>query len=226
MVDLCLGMSVQDPGTNHLSTASVNILMEWLAQYFMKFDRRSVRILRPYWTPVLVESQIFQSLIGTSHVVNKLLLISILRPSHETETLTYFFKVQLTKRNQKRRVFNMIRWHFHQLQPLLQVSSLRYVSAHHIFNLLTLKPQNVLKACAASRWNHWDHVSSWAVEYNSELYVILNSSYILKQQYILNVSNLTSYCLENFQHESQNLMAPMLLLAGEQALREVKIFVR
>lgn len=39
MVDLCLGMSVQDPGTNYLSTASVNILVEWLAQYFMKFDR-------------------------------------------------------------------------------------------------------------------------------------------------------------------------------------------
>lgn len=66
---------------------------------------------------------------------------------------------------------------------------------------------------------------SYGIQFRIVCYLV-NSSYILKQQYILNVSNLTSYCLENFQHESQNLMAPMLLLAGEQALREVKIFVR
>lgn len=129
--------------------------------------------------------------------------------------LMSIFKVQLIKRNQKRKVLSWIQWHFHRLQPLLQVSGLWHIMwmwihyLHVLISFLTLKTL-ALEAHALSRLFCG---LSWATEWQLKIAIDLaNCSNISKRAFYIK-THLSGSWLENL-HRSQKSSKS---LAGESA---------
>lgn len=144
--------------------------------------------------------------------------------------LMSIFKVQLIKRNQKRKVLSWIQWHFHRLQPLLQVSGLWHIMwmwihyLHVLISFLTLKTL-ALEAHALSRLFCG---LSWATEWQLKIAIdLVNCSNISKRAFYIK-THLSGSWLENL-HRSQNLhnlwLENQQLGGGWQSLSAEEIWV-